>query len=127
MTTNAKRVFDDFNPKLVRVLPLQDPYFLAALTKQHLFSGNLKEKVMAAPTEADATTKFLYAAIERSLNVNNREPFDRLLLVMEEFGDLTLSQLCEDIKKNLSVNDNTTTNNCKDSEPSQPDTLTSAG
>ena len=125
MTTIVRRVFDEFNPKLVSVLPLQDSHFLAELTRQHLFSGDLKEEVMAASTRAKAATKFLNAAIERSLNINNREPFDKLLLVMETFGDLTLHKLSEDIKKTLSVDDSTKSNT--DSELSCPATHASAG
>ena len=105
MAVKAKEVYDDFNPQLVRNLPLKDPYFMAELTRQHLFSGALKEEVMMASTEAEATTRFLYKAVERSLDTDNREPFDRLLLVMEKFGSLTLNKLAEEIKQRLNPSD----------------------
>lgn len=101
MAANAKKIYDEFNPKLVRNLPLKDPYFIAELTRQHLFSGVLKEEVMAASTEADATTRFLYKAIERSLDIDNKEPFDKLLEVMEKFDNLTLNSLAKEIKQEL--------------------------
>ena len=116
---DAKKVFDQFNPNLVRSLPLKDPYFMAELASQHLFSGTLKEQIMEASTRADAATKFLYGSIERSLNIDNREPFDRLLLVMEKFDDLTLNKLAKDIKQELGVNDDP---EIKDSELSHTDT-----
>ena len=122
MATDAKKVFDEFNPDLVRSLPLQDPYFMAELTKQHLFSGTLKEEIMGASTQAGAATKFLYGAIERSLSVDNKEPFDRLLLVMEKFGDLTLKKLAKDIKQEMGVNDSPEPVKISDSEPSHTDT-----
>lgn len=123
MATDAKKIFDEFNPNLVRILPLKDPYFLAELTKQHLFPGDLKEEVMAESTQARATTKFLYAAIERSLNVDNREPFDRLIQVMEKFDDLTLNKLAKDIKQELSINDGQKAKpKMKHSKLPQPDT-----
>ena len=123
MAADTKKIFDEFNPNLVRILPLKDPHFLAELTKQHLFSGDLKEEVMAESTQARAATKFLYAAIERSLDVDEREPFDRLLQVMEKFGDLTLNKLAQDIKQELGINDSQKAmSKTKDSELPQPDT-----
>ena len=123
MATDVKKVFDEFNPNLVRILPLKDPYFLAELTKQHLFSGNLKAEVMAESTQANATSKFLFGAIERSLDVDDREPFDRLIQVMEKFGDLTLNKLAQDIKQELGVNDSPKAKSTtKHSELPQPDT-----
>ena len=105
MAAKAKEVYNDFNPELVRNLPLKDPYFIAELTRQHFFSGVLKEEVIMASTEAEATTHFLYKTVERSLDTDNREPFDRLLLVMEKFGSLTLNKLAEDIKERLNPSD----------------------
>ena len=100
---DAKKIFKEYNPKLVHSLPLKDPHFIAELTRRNLFSGNLKEEVMAAPTQADAATSFLYKVIERSLDVDDTEPFDNLLLVMEEFDNLTLNKLAKEIKKILRV------------------------
>jgi len=98
---NAKTVYNEFNVELVRILPLKDPIFIATLTKENFFSGNLKLEVIATPTQADATTLFLCKAIEPSLEVGNREPLDRLLLVMKTFGDLNLKKLAEDIQLRL--------------------------
>ena len=98
---DTKEVFKEFNPKLVQSLPLKDTHFLAELTQQNLFYGNLKEVVMAAPTRADAATQFLYEVVERSLDVENREPFEKLLLVMEKFGDPTLNRLAKEIKQKV--------------------------
>ena len=101
MAIDPKEVFDTFNPELVQLLPLKDAHFMANLTKQHLFSGTLKEEVLAASTQADATTRFLYRAIERPLDVGKREPFDRLLLVMEKCNDPIIKELAREIKQNF--------------------------
>ena len=123
MATDAKKIFCEFNPDLVKILPLKDPYFLAELTKQHLFSGNLKAEVMAESTQANATTKFLYTAIECSLDVDDREPFDRLIQVMEKFGNLTLNKLAQDIKQELGIiTSQKAKSKTKDSEIPQSDT-----
>ena len=97
----AKRIFNQFNPDLVRSLPLKDPYFIAELTKQGLFFGSLKGEVIAAFSPADAATIFLYKAIEHPLDVGNEDPFDKLLLVMERFADPTLNKLAKEIKEKL--------------------------
>lgn len=100
---DTKNIFKEFNPNLVHSLPLKDPIFIAKLTQQNLFSGNLKAEVMAVPTQADAATSFLHKVVERSLDVGDTEPFVKLLLVMEEFDNLTLNKLAREIKRNLKI------------------------
>ena len=102
MANEMKKVFDEFNVKLVQHLPLKDAFFLAELTRQNLFSGNLKEAVMTAPTQKDATTCFLDEAIKPSLDVGNREAFDKLLLVMQKSDYRMVNKLAEKIKQKLS-------------------------
>ena len=102
MASEVKKIFDEFNVKLVRHLPLKDAFFLAELTQQNLFSGNLKEEVMTAPTQKDATTCFLDEAIKPSLDVGNREAFDKLLLVMQKSDYQMVNKLAEKIKQKLS-------------------------
>ena len=86
----------------MQYLPLKDCHFIAFLTQQHLFSGTLKEDVMELTTPAEAATLFLMRAVERPLSIADREPFDKLLLVMEKFGDSTLNKLAKEIKHKLS-------------------------
>ena len=97
----VKKVYNEFNPTLVTVLPLKDPCFFAKLTQQDLFSGNLKGEVMAESTQADASTCFLYKAIERPLQVGDSEPFKKLLIVMDECDDSTIKKLAKDIKHKM--------------------------
>lgn len=94
---DAKKIYNEFNPKLVSILPMRDPHFIAELTQQNLFSGALKEEVMGASTQADASSCFLYKAVERSLDIDDTEPFDRLLIVMHRFGGVTLQKLAKKI------------------------------
>ena len=44
---------------------------------------------------------FFEKVVERSLDIEDREPFDKLLLVMEKFGNLTLHKLANEIKQKL--------------------------
>ena len=100
---DAKKVFEEFKPKLVSLLPLKDPLFTAELTHRNLFSGNLKDEVMEASTRADAADRFLDKAVERPLNVGYKEPFDKLLLVMEKFDDQALKKLAAEINQKYRV------------------------
>lgn len=99
---DVKEAFKEFNPKLVTCLPLKDSHFIAELTKQDVFYGNLKEVVKAASTQSDAAAHFLDELIERSLNIGNRESFDKLLLVMEKFSS-TLNTLAKEIKQKITT------------------------
>ena len=77
---NPKDVYADFNVELVEQLKLKDPIFIARLTKQRLFFGELKAKVREQSTEAEASSLFLQEAIERSLETNDAEPFMKLCI-----------------------------------------------
>ena len=101
-TMEVKDAYKEFNPQLVRSLPLKDAHFIAELTKQDLFYGDLKEIVAAESTQSNAAARFLYEAVERSLDIGNRDPFDKLLLVMEKFGS-TLNKLVKEIKQKISA------------------------
>ena len=108
-TMDAKKVFTEYNLKMVQLLPSHDPYFISKLTQQGLVSDTLKEEMMATSTRADATTQFLQKVVERSLEIEDREPFDKLLLVMEKFGDLTLNKMAKEIKQKMTMSDRTCT------------------
>lgn len=102
MADNNIKAFDEFRPKLVQCLPLKDAFFLAELTKQHLFPANLKEVVMKASTQTDAATIFLDKAIKGPLDAGSGEAFEKLLLVMEKSDFMLLKKLAKSIKQKLS-------------------------
>ena len=78
---------------------MKDPKFIATLTQHKLFSGSLKEDVTERNiTKTEAAFCFLSRAVERPLNIGDREPFEKLLLVMEKFDDLSLNKLAKEIK-----------------------------
>ena len=101
-TMEVRDAYKEFNPQLVRSLPLKDANFIAELTKQDLFYGDLKETVAAESTQSAAAARFLYEAVERSLDIGNRDPFDKLLLVMEKFSSV-LNKLVKEIKQKISA------------------------
>ena len=93
-------VYANFNVELVRQLKMKDPIFIAMLTKQKLFFGELKAKVREQSTEAEASSLFLHEVIERSLESNDPEPFMKLLSAMDQFGG-PLEKLSAEMKKCL--------------------------
>ena len=97
---NHKDVYANFNVELVQQLKMKDPIFVAMLTKQHLFFGGLKDKVLEQSTEIEASSLFLLKAIEHPLNNGDSEPFMKLLSAMDEFGD-PLKKLSTEIRKSL--------------------------
>ena len=102
MADEVKKVFEEFNVKLVQQLPLRDALFLAALTQQDLLSGNLKEEIRAASSQSAAAAKFLDQSIKPSLDISDTAAFDKLLFVMAMSDNQTLKKLAEKIKQKLS-------------------------
>ena len=80
------KVYRDFYSWLVTALPMKDAIFLSNLMEKHLFFGNVKSTVGAQPTQEKAAEYFLDNVIGPSLNTNDDEPFNKLLLVMQDFS-----------------------------------------
>ena len=100
-------VYAEYNVELVLQLKMKDPIFIAMLTKQKLFFGELKAKVREQSTEAEASSLFLHEVIERSLESNDPEPFMKLLSAMDQFGG-PLEKLSAEMRKCLKSTTNTT-------------------
>ena len=100
----TKKVYKDFNLKLLESLPMDDVVFLESLKHQNLFSGNLKEQVQAKATRKERAACFLDSAIERPLNIDIFEPLCKLLTVMTDEMHLkndSLKQLAMKIEQEL--------------------------
>jgi len=94
------KVFRQFNPKLIKKLPMKDVLFLAELNAKDLFSGDLKAQVQAKPTDAEAAGHFLDNKIEKDLINGSNDSFLCVLSVMEEY-DKSLKVLATEIKEKL--------------------------
>ena len=97
-------VYNKFNSKLVRRLPMNDAHFLADLTAKKLFFGNLRAEVDGQATSSDKASYFLSKAIQPSLEDPDDidiGPFSRLLDVMEKYNDI-LKRLAAKIRMSLS-------------------------
>ena len=97
-----KEAYERFYPDLLKSLPMADPHFHEDLEQKNLFFGNLSEEVKAKDTEARKAAHFLQNAINHSLKIDNTEPFDNLLEVMENFDNEDCKSLAKEIKTCLS-------------------------
>jgi len=98
---SALGVYNEFNPKLVNSLPIKDPIFSSKLVQKGMFFGNVKAKVKAQPTDADATEYFLDHVIQPPLENGDTGPFEKLLTVMEQFNSQQLKKLASTIRQSL--------------------------
>ena len=100
----ALDIYNQFNGKLVKKLPMNDAHFLAALTAEKLFSGDLRAEVDDKPTKAQKASHFLNNEIKPCLEDDDDvdiEPFLKLLGVMEKFSK-NLGKLATRIRMQLS-------------------------
>ena len=102
MNDHYKEAYERFYPDLLKSLPMADPHFHEDLEKKNLFFGDLSEEVKAKDTEARKAAHFLQNAISHSLKIDNTEPFDNLLEVMENFDNEDCKSLAKEIKTYLS-------------------------
>ena len=101
----ALDIYNDFNDNLVQKLPMDDACFLAALTKENLFPGDLKDKVKSQSTTKDKASYFLDNAIKPCSGDGDDvdiEPFLKLLKVMKKFNSDALKKLATKIWTKLS-------------------------
>ncbi|XP_065904547.1 basement membrane-specific heparan sulfate proteoglycan core protein-like isoform X10 [Dysidea avara] len=98
---SALKIYYEFNPKLVNSLPVKDPIFCAKLLQKGMFSGNVKAKMKAQPTDADAAEYFLDHVIQPPLDSGDTGPFEKLLTVMEQFNSQPLKKLASVIRQKL--------------------------
>jgi len=94
-------VYYEFNPKLVNMLPVKDPIFSSRLVQKGMFFGDVKAKVKAQPTDADAADYFLDHVIQPPLDNGDIGPFEKLLTVMEQFNSQQLKKLASTIRQKL--------------------------
>ena len=100
----TKKVYREFHLKLLESLPMHDAIFLELLNHQNLFSGDLKEQVLARDTRMEKAVWFLDNAIEHSLNINNLNPLCKLLTAMADemyLKNNSLKQLATQIEQEL--------------------------
>jgi len=81
---------------LIKVLPMDDPYFRSKLYTAGLLPGNLKEVVKSKPTEAEKAEHFLDSGIKGDCN-----SFKKLVEVMAEWSGPTVKRLANQIQAKI--------------------------
>ena len=91
-------------PELLKLLPMEDNFFMAELFKNNLLPHNLKAVIDSLSTRADKVTKFLNSVITPSADNLNNVNFNVLLQVMMNSNDNAVKQLAEAIISMLNKN-----------------------
>ena len=100
----AKNVYNNFYPKLIDILPMEDSIFLSLLQKNKLFALDLKDQVLAKATRRDKAMHFLDNGIDRYLKSEcDVTPLRKLLEVMSstDHDNEELKKLAAKIKQKL--------------------------
>ena len=96
-----KQVFQDYYPKLVEILPMNDATFIAELVPHGLLPGDLKHQLEAQNTSKDKATHFLDNAIKPSINIDDDSNLTKLLSVMAGGDFQSVRNLSKQIKDSL--------------------------
>ena len=91
-----EQTIKNFYSKLVRTLPMDDPYFRSLLYTADLLPGNLKDEVQSKPTRAERAEYFLDKRIK-----NNVTNFAKLLEVLEKSTDSNMVDLAKQIRTEI--------------------------
>ena len=95
--TTSLEVLQYHYPELLRLLPMEDNFFIAELFKRNLLPHNLKAVIDSLCTRADKVTKFLDNVITPSTENSNNVNFNELLQVMMTSNDNAVKQLAKEI------------------------------
>lgn len=93
-------VFRKNYPQLMRILPMNDEFFLADLYAENLLPGSLKDDLKLLPISQRAT-KFLDEVIKPSIEINDCTKFQTLLRLMMKNEDITIKNLATRVRNLL--------------------------
>ena len=97
----STKVFQQFYPKLVKTLPINDVIFMAELYSRDLLPDDLKEHVESLVTSAKKASYFLDHVIKPSITIGDASRFDDLLNVMEDSEYQDVKELAKLIRDNI--------------------------
>ena len=88
----------EYIDKLVTVLPMDDPVFIAKLSKHRLLPSDTDSHLKALSTRAEKSSYFLDHVIKPALDIRDSSGFVKLLSVMEDCGYDHVENLACEIK-----------------------------
>ena len=95
------KVYNDYFEVLVKILPMKDAYFIAALYSNNLLPDEVSEHIDSLPTKGEKAKYFLQNVIKPSLDANATENFDKFLLIMEKSEYNVLNKKAAEMKLKL--------------------------
>ena len=98
--SSVLEVFQEHYPQLMKVLPMDDDYFIAQLYAKNLLTGSLKADIESLST-TNRASKFLDDVIKPSVENNDCTKFHALLRLMKKTDDSTIKALANKIRKSL--------------------------
>ena len=100
----STKVFQQFYPKLVKTLPMNDVIFMAELYSRDLLPDDLKEHVESLATSAEKASYFLDHVIKPSITISDASRFDDLLNVMKDSEYQGVKELAKLIRDSIVMN-----------------------
>ena len=100
----STKIFQQFYPKLVKTLPMDDAFFMAVLYSRDLLPGNHKEHIESLHTSAKKSSYFLDHVIKPSVTSGDASRFDELLNVMEDSEYQGVKELAKLIRDRIGTN-----------------------
>ena len=95
------KVYEDYEAKLVRVLPMNDVTFITQLSHNKILPDNVEAHIKSLPTQSDKADYYLTKNIESSLDIGETEEFNNLITVMEKCGYPHVERLAKAMKSDL--------------------------
>ena len=101
--TNINTIFSQHYPKLVQLLPMEDPEFQKLLLDSELCSSDVMEDVNDRPMKAEKATYFLDEVIKPALKSGYNQTFTNLLQILKDTSknDIHLENLLQDIETGI--------------------------
>lgn len=97
----SAKVYKDHYAHLVKMLPMDDPIFIAELYSCDVLADYDKELILSRSTRADRALVFLDNTIQPSVHRNDDEKLHRLLKCMEKHEFMEVKKLAWRIKQEL--------------------------
>ena len=95
---DPKKVFEKFDKKFYKNLPVDQPEFIALLEREKIIDEEAKKRMDISNRSKDIRADVVVGKIEESLP--GREKLDKLLVVMKEYGQ-GLEVLAQEIENHL--------------------------
>lgn len=99
-----KKLYEDYFEKLANALPMNDDKFTMQLTSHKLLPKDVDKELKSLNSKSAKARLFLQNSIKRSLDSNECNDFESLMMIMEKYGSDDLKKLTAKMRSNLGKN-----------------------